>query len=353
MTKVYTAIGMMSGTSMDGLDVALIKTDGQSFVERLDFISYDYEETLRDTLRAVLGKSEGYEEVEKIITNVHIGALKDFGHDADVIGMHGQTIFHDPKNKMTIQIGDGKAVAEAMQTNVVFDFRKADVMAGGEGAPFMPLYHQVLAKSSGVKLPCAILNIGGVANLTYIGEGDTDVIAFDTGPGNALMDDWMLEKTGIKFDENGQAALSGHVNETILKKLLAHPYFDKAAPKSLDRQDFTGEAVAGLSTEDGAATLAAFTVDSIVKGFDLFPQKPNALYVTGGGRKNHFLMRRLQEKLGIPVHSVDALGWDGDSLEAEGFAYLAVRSLLGLPLSLPTTTGVPKPMTGGKLAKAA
>ena len=189
--------------------------------------------------------------------------------------------------------------------------------------------------------------------MAQLGEGENDVIAFDTGPGNALLDDWILLNTGKTYDENGEAAFAGHVDETILAKMLSHAYFSKSAPKSLDRQDFTKEAIKHLSVNDGAATLAAFTVDSIVKGFELFPSKPNTLYVTGGGRKNHFMMRRLEEKLKIPVHSVDALGWNGDSLEAEGFAYLAVRSVLGLPLSLPTTTGVPQPMTGGQFAKAA
>ena len=355
--RIFKAIGLMSGTSLDGIDIALIETDGYSFVKRLDFKTYTYAEALRDVVRGTFGyswdKDGTVATAEKLITQAHIDAVRDFGHRADVIGFHGQTIFHDPKNKITWQIGNGPELAEAVNMNVVYDFRTADVKAGGQGAPFMPLYHQVLAKSAGVKLPCAVLNIGGVANLTWLGEGDDEVIAFDTGPGNALLDDWILQKTGKTYDENGSAAMQGYVNEAVLAKLLVHPYFKAPAPKSLDRQDFTNEAVKGLPVNDGAATLAAFTVDSIVKGFEQFPGKPHALYVTGGGRKNHFMMRRLEERLKLPIHSVDALGWNGDSLEAEGFAYLAVRSVLGLPLSLPLTTGVPQPMRGGQLVKVA
>lgn len=353
--RIFTAIGLMSGTSLDGIDIALIKTDGYSFVERLDFKTYQYSETLRDVVRGTFGyswdKDGTVATAEKLITQAHIDAVRDFGHRADIVGFHGQTIFHDPKNKITWQIGDGPALAEAVNMNVVYDFRTADVKAGGEGAPFMPLYHQVLAKSANIQLPCAVLNIGGVANLTWIGEGETDVLAFDTGPGNALIDDWMLQHTGKTYDEGGDAALEGTIDEAILKKMLQHPYFSKAAPKSLDRQDFTNEAVTGLIVNNGAATLAAFTADSIIKGFDLFPSKPYAVYVTGGGRKNKFIMQRLQKKLGLPIYPIEALGWNGDSLEAEGFAYLAVRSALHLPLSLPTTTGVPKPMNGGQLVK--
>lgn len=351
MSKIYTAIGMMSGTSLDGVDIALIRTDGENIVERLDFGSYPYQQTLRDQIKPFFGTAQRDSQAEKLITDAHIDAIKQFGHDADLIGFHGQTIFHDPANRVTIQIGDGQALADATGTDVIYDFRSADVAAGGQGAPFLPLYHRVLAKSSSLDFPCAILNIGGVSNITWIGAGDNDILAFDTGPGNALLDDWMLQKTRKSYDANGAMALQGKVHDDIVQQMLQHPYFALSAPKSLDRDAFSARLVTDLSIEDGAATLAAFTVDSVARSFALLPVLPKAVYATGGGRKNKFMMDRLSQKLGVPVSSVDTLGWSGDTMEAEGFAYLAVRSLLGLPLSLPGTTGVPRPMTGGKLAK--
>jgi anhydro-N-acetylmuramic acid kinase len=355
--KTYTAIGLMSGTSLDGIDAALIRTDGHAFVERLDFKSYTYDEALRREVKKVFGWSSDKDgsaaKAAQLITQAHIDAVKDFGHKADLVGFHGQTIFHDPSNKFTWQIGDGNALAKAIGMDVICDFRTADVQSGGQGAPFLPLYHQVLARSSKLEFPCVILNIGGVSNVTWIGEKQDDVIACDTGPGNALLDDWILSQSGKPYDEDGKISVSGIVNEIILQELLKHPYFDLKPPKSLDRDQWSSRVVESLSLEEGAATLMAFTVDSIIKNFTMLPSKPRAVYVTGGGRKNKAMMQRLGKALGIPVHSVDTLGWDGDVMEAEGFAYLAVRSFLGLPLSLPTTTGVPQPVTGGKLAKAA
>jgi anhydro-N-acetylmuramic acid kinase len=348
--KIYTVIGLMSGTSLDGVDIACIKTDGHSFAESIDNAFYPYDEKLRQTVKQSFGLSDRNDRhvitAEKLITDAHIHAVKDFAQPADLIGFHGQTIFHDPANKLTLQIGDGEALAKATGTDVIYDFRSADVAAGGQGAPLLPLYHQVLAKSAKVELPCAILNIGGVANITYVGK-DNELIAFDTGPGNALIDDWMLEKTGKPYDADGVAAFSGKANDDILHQLLDHVYFKMPVPKSLDRDAFSRKAINELSIENGAATLAMFTVESIVKSFDHLPEKPHALYVTGGGSKNKFIMQILHEKLSVPVLFVEELGWNGDAMEAEGFAYLAVRSRLGLPISLPTTTSCPVPMTGG------
>ena len=351
---IYTVIGLMAGTSLDGVDVALIKTDGQNFVERLGFQSYPYADDLRAQVRSCFGLSTDLDgrlaKAEKMVTDAHIAAVKASGFQADLIGFHGQTIFHDPANRMTWQIGDGQRLADECGMDVVYDFRSADVQAGGQGAPLLPLYHQVLAKSTAVEMPVAILNIGGVANITWIGKGENEVVAFDTGPGNALIDDWMLKQSGRNFDENGTAALAGIVNEAILHQALSHPYFKAPIPKSLDRDAFKIHDLQSLNLNDGAATLATFTVEAIVKAFALLPEKTKALYVTGGGRHNDFIMQHLAERLSLPVRSVDALGWNGDAMEAEGFAYLAVRSKLGLPLSLPTTTNCPAPMTGGKLS---
>jgi anhydro-N-acetylmuramic acid kinase len=353
MDKIYTVIGLMSGTSLDGVDIARIKTDGQSFAESIDNAFYPYDEKLRQSVKQSFGLSDRNDPrviaAEKLITDAHIHAIKDFAQSADLIGFHGQTIFHDPANKLTLQIGDGEALAKETGIDVIYDFRSADVAAGGQGAPLLPLYHQVLAKSAKVELPCAILNIGGVGNVTFIGKDD-EIMAFDTGPGNALIDDWMLEQIGKPYDKDGYMAFAGMANQTILKQLLDHPYFAKAVPKSLDRDAFSRKPVNNLSLQDGAATLTMFTVGSIVKSFDHLPEKPQAIYVTGGGRKNKFIMQQLAEQTGVPVKAVEDLGWNGDAMEAEGFAYLAVRSRLGLPLSLPGTTGCPEPLTGGRIA---
>ncbi len=353
---LYTAIGLMSGTSLDGVDAALIKTDGHNVIERLDFATFPYKETLREAVRACFGKMmfdpKQVEHAENLITQAHIDAVKSFGHKADVIGFHGQTLFHDPANALTLQIGDGQRLARETGMNVVYDFRTADVEAGGQGAPLIPLYHRALAQSSGVALPAAILNIGGVSNITYLGAHEDDVVAFDTGPGNAAIDDFMLHHAGRAMDENGNAAMGGTVDETQVGRWLLHPYFVAAAPKSLDRNAFDLTLPDDTAIGDGAATLAAFTADTVAKSFKLLPQKPAVLYVTGGGRKNRFIMARLHEKLGIPVKAVDDLQWNGDAMEAEGFGYLAVRSQLKLPISLPGTTGCPVPMTGGRFVPA-
>lgn len=351
--KIYTAVGLMSGTSLDGVDVALIRTDGQDMIEPVRFETYPYEEEERDIIRAAFGKRAYHDEVaaaETLITRAHIHALSRFGEWGEVIGFHGQTITHDPARHFTWQIGDANAIARAMHRPVVADFRTADVKAGGQGAPLIPLYHRAIVATQ--KKPVAVVNIGGVANVTYIGAGG-DLLAFDTGPGNALIDDYVLACTGRDYDYDGEMAHSGIVREDILADCLRHPYFKKPVPKSLDRNDFVNihfdlrHDTSSLNTEDAVATLTAFTVQSIAKATTYFPEPPLAWYITGGGRHNKTMRRWLAKELGVPVHAVEELGHNGDAVEAEGFAYLAVRTLLGLPLSLPTTTGVPHPMTGG------
>lgn len=356
--KVYTVIGLMSGTSLDGVDAALIRTDGENHIETVDFITIPYEDTLRDAIRACLGKKEdadgavGRTEIE--VTRAHAAAvdwlLSRAGlhpQDIDLIGFHGQTIAHDPANKFTWQIGNGPMLARLTGINVVNDFRSDDVAAGGQGAPLIPLYHQALAAA--LDKPVAILNIGGVANVTYIGAGG-EISAFDTGPGNALINDWVKKHLNREYDDNGMLARQGSVDDALLKSWLAHPFFAKAPPKSLDRDAFS--ATCSLSPADGAATLSAFTAAAVGKSLDHLPEAPKAWYVTGGGRHNGVLMDNLRAALGVPVEPVEKLGWNGDALEAEGFAWLAVRSLRGLPLSVPSTTGVPAPQTGGRLHSA-
>jgi anhydro-N-acetylmuramic acid kinase len=354
--KVYRTIGLMSGTSLDGMDAALIETDGHGFVRPLGFASFPYEDGLRSRLRACFGRAVRDDEVlnaEQDLTRAHIEILQSLDWRADLIGFHGQTIHHDPSKHMTVQIGDGALMARETGIDVVNDFRSADVRAGGEGAPLIPLYHQALVMAAALARPLAVLNIGGVSNLTGIGTGENDILAFDTGPGNALLDDFVLRRTGKRFDENGALARSGTANETMISAWLEAPYFKKSPPKSLDRDAWDVTAVQNLGDADGAATLATFTVRSIAAGVRMLPAAPREILVTGGGRLNGFLMGKLAEVLGIPVRAVESAGWNGDALEAEGFAYLAVRSLLGLPLSLPSTTGVPAPQTGGVLHKSA
>lgn len=353
---LLTTIGLMSGTSLDGIDAALIRTDGRERVETGAFLTVPYPDGLRARLRSCLGGERPAAEiqaVERDITDLHAEVVSALLAEAglevaavDLIGFHGHTILHAPDQRRTWQIGDGARLAALTGIAVVGDFRSADVAAGGQGAPLVPLYHRALA--AGLEKPLAVLNIGGVANVTWLGAGEEAVLAFDTGPGNALIDDWVLRHTGRRYDENGALAAAGRVNETALAALLDHPYFRRPAPKSLDRDAFDPAPVAGLSLEDGAATLAAFTVETIAAALPLLPEPPLRWLVTGGGRLNGTLMAMLAARLGVPVAAVESRGWSGDALEAQAFGYLAVRSRRGLPLTLPTTTGVPRPLGGGR-----
>ncbi len=352
-----TAIGLMSGTSMDGIDAALLQTDGEAVSGFGAALSLTYTEDFRAKLRGLLGRdSEGDEDATAVgeeLTDLHGEAvralLSECGlgpSDIDVIGFHGHTVFHRPEQGITRQIGDGGRLAKATGIVVVDDFRANDVAAGGQGAPFAPLYHAALSRK--FEKPLAVLNIGGVANVTWISP-DGGLIAFDTGPGNALIDDWVRAQEGLAMDEGGKLAHQGTVNQAALDALMDNPYFDLPYPKSLDREDFDIAPVAELSTADGAATLVAFTVASIDAAVHQFPALPNRWLVCGGGRHNPALMAALRGLLPQPVEPAEMAGWQGDALEAQAFAYLAVRSLQGLPLSLPGTTGVDQPTTGGVL----
>jgi anhydro-N-acetylmuramic acid kinase len=353
----------MSGTSLDGVDAALLDTDGEDVVQPGPGLTVTYDRKTRSLLRAALDEARhvtrggpvpaSIREAEQILTEVHadaVGALLQQAglqaRNVSLLGFHGQTILHRPDQRWTWQIGDGALLARLTGIDVVNDFRSADVAAGGEGAPLMPLYHAALARKSGLKEPLVVVNIGGVAQVTYI-NGD-QVLAFDTGPGNAPIDDWMQKHTGNPLDQGGVFARSGTVNRATVSQMLDHDFFARMPPKSLDRMDFGLDAVEDLSPAEGAATLAAFTAAAIAKAGDHFPQAAETWVVSGGGRHNQFLMDELKAYLTAPVLSAEDAGWDGDMLEAHGFAYLAMRSKRGLPLSLPTTTGVKQPMTGGK-----
>ncbi len=363
MAEILKVIGLMSGTSLDGIDAALLETDGLDIVRPGPSLTVPYNAQMRGLLRAALETArtvpqggaipDSIRDTERRLTEAHAEAVKALlakVGNADLVGFHGQTILHRPEAGWTWQIGDGALLARLTGIDVINDFRSADVAAGGQGAPLMPLYHAARARQIGQPEPLVVVNIGGVAQVTYI-WGDT-VLAFDTGPGNAPIDDWMQRHTGRPVDLDGAFAATGKVNGAALAQMLDNPFFTRVPPKSLDRMDFGMEAVEGLSPADGAATLTAFTAASLTRAVEHFPQEAKSWIVSGGGRHNKTLMAMLKERVGGPVIAADEMGWDGDALEAEGFAYLAMRAKRELPLSLPTTTGVARAMTGGKLWKA-
>ena len=364
---MLTAIGLMSGTSLDGVDVALIETDGKK-VKAFGPSGYrPYTDFERRLLLQALTEAVHLEarearpgillEAERIVTTAHAEAIASFkaqnriaSEDIDIVGFHGQTVLHRPAEKMTVQIGDACALARAIHIPVMHDFRAADVAAGGQGAPLVPVYHRALAQSLEREGPIVVLNIGGVANVTYI-DGDT-LIACDTGPGNALLDDFMNRTTGQRFDADGRMAAQGTADAAWIAEALKDPFFALPPPKSLDRNDFAKRILRNASPADGAATLTAFTVAAIARIVPLLPKRPKSWVVAGGGARNHTMMRMLREKLQpARVESADALGWSTDAIEAQAFGFLAARGLKGLPLSYPATTGVPIPMTGGIVAR--
>ncbi len=367
------AIGLMSGTSCDGVDAALLRTDGHRVTEFGPTVTVPYDDAFRADLRSCLGGGGPIASVERELTERHVAAVRDLldlaGRSAaeiSLIGFHGQTVLHEPEKGRTWQIGDGALLAQATGITVVNDFRSNDMASGGQGAPLAPVYHRALA--IGLTGPLAVLNLGGVGNVTWIGaaedergEGDAGnnagdetgsaetLLAFDTGPGNAMIDDWALLHTGRPVDRDGMLAKTGRVDEALLARWLTHPYFDEPAPKSLDRDAFRALTPSGLSAADGAATLTAFTAATVALARRWFPREPARWLVTGGGRHNPVLMAGLRDRLSGTVDPVEAVGWDGDALEAQAFAFMAVRSLAGLPISFPGTTGAPRPLSGGKL----
>jgi anhydro-N-acetylmuramic acid kinase len=368
--KLVRALGLMSGTSLDGIDVALIETDGDRRIRRGHSATYPYSDAFRAQLKAAIAEASALSRrderpgrlrlLEQYLTELHAEAIAHYLHDhqvppesVDVIGFHGQTVLHRPEKRLTVQLGDGAALAKAAGIDVVYDLRAADVAAGGQGAPLVPTYH--LALVGKLPGPIAVINIGGVANMTWVPD-DTDTgrspIAFDTGPGNALIDDWMQMRASQPFDALGATAASGKVDEAALATLLTHDYFAAPPPKSLDRNAFALAPVTSLSLEDGAATLAAFTAATIANARFLVPEPPRTWVITGGGRRNKTLMSMLAGRVENAVVPAEALNLDGDAMEAEAWAYLAVRSLKGLPITYPGTTGVPAPLTGGVLARA-
>jgi anhydro-N-acetylmuramic acid kinase len=368
MTMMLTAIGLMSGTSLDGVDVALIETDGKQ-VKSFGPSGYRaYTDHERGLLRQALTEAINLpqrdarpgilREAERAVTIAHAEAVAAFTsqhhivrENIDIVGFHGQTVLHRPAQKMTVQIGDAAALAKAIHIPVMHDFRAADVAAGGQGAPFVPVYHRALAQSLEREGPMAVVNIGGVSNITYI-DGADILIACDTGPGNALLDDFMFRMTGQPFDCEGRMAAQGNADGTWIARALEHPFFAAPPPKSLDRNDFASLTLRDMPPADGAATLTAFTAAAIARIVPLLPKPPRSWVVAGGGARNLTMLRMLRERLSpATVESADALGWSADAIEAQAFGFLAARGLKGLPLSYPATTGVPIPMTGGVIAR--
>jgi anhydro-N-acetylmuramic acid kinase len=365
-------IGLMSGTSLDGVDAAWLETDGDQVAAFGPTLTLPYDDRLRADLRRILTLAPTLDPadrrlktVEARLTEYHVRAVAALGRETDLIGFHGQTILHQPEHRRTWQIGNAEELAWRTGTLVAWDFRSADVAAGGQGAPLAPAYHAALARD--LPKPLAVLNLGGVANVTWIGtdaagSARTDeathaagaLVAFDTGPGNGPLDDWVARHTGTRFDRDGGLARAGRVDGAVLARLLRHPYFFRPAPKSLDRLDFASAlGVSGLdalSAADGAATLVAFTAEAVALAG--LPAPPLRWLVTGGGRHNPAIMAALSAALGVPVEPVEAVGWDGDALEAQCFGFLAARVAAGLPISFPGTTGVPRPMTGGRLTSS-
>jgi len=384
MGKPMRAIGLMSGTSMDGIDVALIDTDGEDFVQRGPSATFPYSDALRVQIRAALADAATIKRreerpgrlaiLEQHLTDLHAEAVQQFAEDylielaeIDVIGFHGQTVLHRastagtvtprhgnlhvvPSPTLTVQLGDGVKLAQSLGCDVVFDMRADDCAAGGQGAPLVPVYHRALVAGLPQR-PVAIVNVGGVANVTWIGRNG-GLRAFDTGPGNAMIDDWMQKETGHPQDPDGRMAAQGQVHADRVASYLSHPYFAAAPPKSLDRNAFALDRVMGLSTADGAATLTAFAAEAIARARMHMPEEPELWIIAGGGRKNRTLMGMLAGQVASAVAPAEAAGLNGDTIEAEAWAYLAVRSLQGLPITFPETTGVSTPQTGGLLARA-
>jgi anhydro-N-acetylmuramic acid kinase len=370
------AIGLMSGTSQDGVDVALIDTDGEKISRFGATACRPYAKDERTLLRRATAAAVNLTErharpdiiatAEELVNDAHAEAVQSFLNanglrpvDLAAVGFHGQTLLHRPERGLTVQIGSGRVLAERLGMPIVYDFRAADVAAGGQGAPLAPIFHQALVRQSRREPPVAVLNVGGVANVTFI-DGDR-LIACDTGPGNALLDDFLRVRTGKPLDIDGRQAAAGTVDEDIVTRLMAHPFFALPPPKSLDRNDFrgwAGDALDGIGVENGAATLTALTAAAVARIVPLLPRAPKNWIVAGGGARNPTLMRMLAERLApadaahtVHVETAHAAGWSVDSLEAQAFAYLAVRSLRGLPITFPGTTGAPRPLTGGVLVK--
>ncbi|MGF1474029.1 MAG: anhydro-N-acetylmuramic acid kinase [Geminicoccaceae bacterium] len=345
-------LGTISGTSADGIDIALLETDGGAIGRQGPFQTIPYPEELKRKIlaRARLRRAAAPDDLDlaQAVTEAHIRAVDRFidetgETDIEAVAFHGQTVWHDAAKGETVQLGLPQEMADVLNKPVVARFRDADIRAGGQGAPIAALYHAAMVGAGNG--PVAILNVGGIANVTLVATGQ--VLAFDTGPGNVLIDELMLARTGRPWDAGGAVAARGKADPTLVARALSHPFYRQPAPKSLDRLDLGVDGIDRLSLEDAAATLLSVTVEAIARSVDLMPETPGAWYVCGGGRHNRTLLDALDRRLTGPVAAIEALGFDGDAIEAQAMAFLGARSHRGLALTLPSTTGVSRPMPGG------
>lgn len=365
MIKTVNALGLLSGTALDGIDVAMIKTDGVDIYDFGTAQTFPYEDSLREKIRLLLGTQPDspenilrINEVENELTRFHAEVVKEYiaSHDVqiDVIGFEGLTIFNDPAHHYTHQLGDGELLARLTGIQVVNHFHLADIRAGGQGAPLEPVYHNALCADIGK--PLAVVNISGITHVTWIGSYG-EMMAFDTGPGNAAIDEWVRKHGGMHMDYNGKLAITGKVNEQIVATMMRHKYFGKYPPKSTDRREFIEklEHLEGLGLEDGTATATAFVAQSIAYSLLLYlPEIPKVLIVCGGGAKNPTILRFLRQRLpDMEIRTASEEGFNTNALESQAVAFMAVRRLYHLPISFPTTTGVPEPMVGGEICNPA
>ncbi len=357
MTKEYTALGLMSGTSGDGVDASIIQSDGQNKCKAVLDRYFEYDKDIYKNIHELkenINNSKDLKnllkeitELEKKITLFHAKVVGDLPHsNIDFLGFHGQTIFHNADEKISKQLGDGKLLSKLTKKNVVYNFRENDLKNGGQGAPLTPIFHKLLLNQKKINLPVTVLNIGGIANITSVQKGDK-IFSSDIGPGNCLIDKWVRSNSDKNYDENGSFAKKGKINKIILNQSLENFYENNISKKrSYDTKDFDLSFVRGLSLEDGAATLTEFTAEIFSK-----KKMDKKVYVCGGGRKNSFLLDRIKKKINSEIKLIDDLEIDGDFIESQAFAYLAIRSYLGHPISFPDTTGVTKASTGGILVK--
>ena len=365
MRKLITAMGLMSGTSGDGIDVSLIKSDGEDFFESIKDYFYPFDANIKIKIRTLKDNIEkksdlelnqhSIDKLEKEITILHADAIKNFliknkinKSEIDVVGFHGQTILHSFKEKISRQLADGKLLSDLLNLNVVYDFRKNDIENGGHGAPLVPIFHKLIQKKNNIKLPTIFVNIGGISNITYLGK-ENEILSFDSGPGNFLIDKFLQlkSKNKIQFDEGGNIASKGHVNKIILKKYLNDPYYKLYPPKSLDVNDFSLGHIGNLTIENSTTTLTDLTAYTIVNSLNFFKENPLSIIISGGGRKNNYILNKIRDLSNIDTHTIDIYKIDGDFLESQAFGYLAIRSLLKKIISFPETTGVDNPITGG------
>ena len=356
MNKSYNSLGLMSGTSGDGIDASVIETDGKTQYKVLknQFFEYPYSITrkihkLKEEItnpNELLTHSKDIELIAEQITDYHANAANEMihKHDIDLIGFHGQTIYHNSDQKISKQIGSGEKLSKITKKTVICNFRENDLNNGGEGAPLAPIFHKLLVKQNKIKIPVSIINIGGISNITSI-NNNFAMYSRDIGPGNCLIDKWIRLKSKEKYDEKGSIARSGTIDKFILNQSLDNFYNNEISKKkSFDTNDFDLSFARGLNLENGAATLTEFTADICSKKI-----ASGNIYVSGGGRKNSFLIERLEKKTNSEITLIDEMGIDGDFIESQAFAYLAVRSFLKLPISFPETTGCSEPCSGGKI----